>query len=58
MEALMKGDVFVLPFPFSNKIFTADKKIILYKVGVLKQAKTKQIEKTLVGIFTKYAEIY
>jgi mRNA interferase MazF len=110
MEQLMKGDIVVLPFPFSdlskskrrpalvaasltgddlilcqitsetrrdnysvsleakdfkkgkldiksmlrpNKIFTADKSIIVYKIGTLKETKTKKVEKELVKIFTK-----
>lgn len=110
MEELVKGDVVVLPFPFSNlskskrrpalvvanlqgddlilcqitsearsdgysvalevkdfkkgnldiksmlrpnKIFTADKSIIIYKIGTLKEAKTKEVEKEIVKIFTK-----
>ena len=110
MEEFMKGDVVVLPFPFSdlssskkrpalvaaklqgddiilcqitsearrdnyavpleakdfktgkldiksmvrpNKIFTADTSIIAYKIGTLKETKTKDVEKELVKIFTK-----
>ncbi len=110
MEELVKGDVVVLPFPFSDlskskkrpalvaavlegddvilcqitsearndsysialtsndfkkgslnltsrirpkKLFTADKSIVLYKVGSLKESKIKEIENGIVGIFTK-----
>lgn len=110
MEEFVKGDVVVLPFPFSdlsdskkrpaliaanlegedtilcqitsearidcssivltssdfkkgslnqtsliraNKIFTADKSIILYKAGSLKEAKIKEVEKTIINIFKK-----
>lgn len=109
MEALMKGDIIVLNFPFSdlsgskrrpalvaanlsgndlivcqitgesrpdeyainlmesdfskgslkgsstirtNKIFTANKSIIIYKIGSLKNQKTKQVEKELIKIFS------
>ena len=110
MEEFVKGDVVVLPFPFSdlskskkrpalvasildgdhivlcqitsearvdsysivltssdfkkgslnltsmirpNKLFTADKSIILYKIGSLKESKIKEVEKGIVDIFTK-----
>jgi len=109
MEEFVKGDVVVLPFPFSdlsrskkrpalvvatlkgddiilcqittesrlddysillenkdfkqkglnlkslircNKLFTADKSIILYKVGSLKESKIKDVEKELINIIT------
>jgi len=110
MEEFVKGDVVVLPFPFSdlskskkrpamvianlegndiilcqitsearvdehsiviinsdfkqgslnltslikpNRLFTADKSIILYKVGSLKPFKIKEVEKEIIKIFTK-----
>ena len=110
MEGLVKGDVVVIPFPFSdlsaskkrpaiivasltgddqiiaqitsvarndnysipletkdfkngklphssmirpNKLFTADKSLISYKAGSINDKKIKEIEKTLVNIFTK-----
>ena len=110
MEGLVKGDVVVIPFPFSdlsaskkrpaviianltgddyiiaqitsvartdnysisletkdfksgklphnsmvrpNKLFTADKSLISYKAGSIDGKKIKEIEKTLVSIFTK-----
>lgn len=110
MERLVKGDVVVLPFPFSdlsaskkrpalvvatlqgddiilcqitsaarkdenaislqqkdfkqgklqvqsmirpNRLFTADKSIILYSVGALKDHKIKEVEKMIIRIFTK-----
>lgn len=110
MERFVKGDVVVLPFPFSdlsatkkrpavviaalqgddiilcqitstarsdeysvllkqsdfnsgrlpvesiirpNRVFTADKSIILYKAGTLNEFKIKEIEKVLIDIFTK-----
>ncbi len=110
MEKFVKGDVVVLPFPFSdlsksrkrpalvvanlqgddfilaqitseariddysitlisdefkqgslnltsmirpNRLFTADKSIILYKAGSLKDSKIKEVEKELIKIFTK-----
>lgn len=109
MERFMKGDVVVLPFPFSdlstskkrpalvtanlkgddlilsqitsqarkedysiilsskdfesgtlnhnslirfNRLFTADKSIILYKVGSLKSYKIKEVEEEIVRIFS------
>jgi len=36
-----------------NKLFTADKSIILYKIGSLKESKIKEVEKGIVDIFTK-----
>ncbi|MBL7055661.1 type II toxin-antitoxin system PemK/MazF family toxin [Candidatus Woesearchaeota archaeon] len=110
MEKLVKGDVVVLPFPFSdlssskkrpalvatnlegndlilcqitsknkkdnysimlkdvdfkkgglnltskirpNRLFTADKSIISYKIGTLKEPKIKEIETALIKIFKK-----
>ena len=110
MEGLVKGDVVVIPFPFSdlsalkkrpavivanltgddhiiaqitsvartdnysisletkdfksgklphssmihpNKLFTADQSLISYKAGSVNDKKVKEIEKTLVSIFTK-----
>ncbi len=110
MEEFVKGDVVVLPFPFSdlskskkrpalvvanlkgddiilcqitsearvddysmvltdsdfkkgslnltsmirpNKLFTADKSIVLYKIGYLKESKIKEVETEIVNIFRK-----
>ena len=110
MEEFVKGDVVVLPFPFSdlskskkrpalvvanlqgddvilcqitseariddyfivlinndfksgslnltsmirpNRLFTADKSIILYKIGSLKESKINEVEKSIIKIFTK-----
>jgi len=36
-----------------NKLFTADKSLISYKAGILHNKKIKQIEQSLVTIFTK-----
>lgn len=36
-----------------NKLFTADKSLISYKAGSVNDKKIKEIEKTLVNIFTK-----
>ena len=36
-----------------NRLFTANKSIILYKIGTLKESKIKEIEKEIVKIFTK-----
>lgn len=109
MEEFVKGDVIVLPFPFSdlsyskkrpalvvanlkgddtmllqitskartddcvisleeadfkhgslritsrirpNRLFTADKSIILYKIGSLKKTKIDEVEKMIIKIFT------
>ncbi|MBS3123504.1 type II toxin-antitoxin system PemK/MazF family toxin [Candidatus Woesearchaeota archaeon] len=35
-----------------NRIFTADKSIISYKIGYLKEKKIKEIEKNLIDIIT------
>jgi mRNA interferase MazF len=102
MERLVKGDIIVLPFPFSdlssvkkrpaliitnlkgddfilaqitsqekkdkyciklnnilninsyiriNKIFTADKSIMLYKIAKLKKKKLKEVEDRLISMF-------
>jgi len=110
MEEFMKGDVVVLPFPFTdltksqkrpalvvaklqgddlilcqitsqariddyaipianddfekgnlnlasvvrpNRLFTADKSIILYKIGCLKECKIKEVESEIINIFKK-----
>lgn len=110
MEEFVKGDVVVLPFPFSdlskskkrpalvvanlegddiilcqitsearvddysivlatsdfkqgslnltsmirpNRLFTADKSIILYKIGSLKESKIKEVETEIIKIFKK-----
>lgn len=110
MEELVKGDVVVLPFPFSdlskskkrpalivaklegddiilcqitsearvdnysivltnsdfkkgslnltsiirpNRLFTADKSIVLYKIGSLKELKIKGVEEQIIKIFKK-----
>jgi len=110
MEEFVKGDVVVLPFPFSdlskstkrpalvvaklkgddiilcqitseariddysivlanenfkqgslnltsrirpNRLFTADKSIVLYKIGSLKEEKIKEVEKAIIDIFKK-----
>ncbi len=36
-----------------NKLFTADKSIIIYKVGSIKENKIKEVEKELIKIFSK-----
>jgi len=35
----------------TNRIFTADKDLILYKVGSISKNKTKEVEKSLIKIF-------
>jgi len=35
-----------------NRMFTADKSIILYKAGSLKQSKINEVENVIVGMFT------
>ena len=34
-----------------NKLFTADKSLISYKIGTLKENKVKEVENTLINIF-------
>ena len=110
MEEFVKGDVVVLPFPFSdltqskkrpalvaaklkgddiilcqitsetradgysivlatkdfkqgslnltsmirpNKLFTADKSLVLYKIGSLKEDKISEVEKAIIDVFKK-----
>ena len=110
MERLVKGDVVVLPFPFSdlsaskkrpaliaaalsgediilcqitssarkdeyavalknqdfrqgklnvdsmirpNRLFTAEKSLVLYKIGTVANEKGKEVEKMIINIFTK-----
>ncbi len=36
-----------------NRLFTAEKSIILYKAGLLKEKKIKEVEDALVKIFTE-----
>jgi len=36
-----------------NRIFTADKSIVIYRIGSLKDSKIKGVEKEIVKIFTK-----
>ena len=36
-----------------NRLFTADKKIILYKAGAIKMSKLKEVENKIVEIITK-----
>ena len=36
-----------------NKLFTADKSIVLYKIGSLKESKIKEVENGIVDMFTK-----
>lgn len=35
-----------------NRLFTADKSIVLYKAGALKQAKVREVEESLVRIMS------
>ena len=36
-----------------NRLFTADKSIILYKVGSLKENKIKEVENEIIKIFRR-----
>jgi len=36
-----------------NRLFTADKSIILYKIGSIKQNKIKEVEEEIIKIFRK-----
>jgi len=48
-----KGSLNLTSMIRPNKLFTADKSIILYKIGSLKESKIKEVEKGIVDIFTK-----
>jgi len=58
----IKGDIVVVPFPFSdlsaasnirpNKLFTADGGIALYKIGTLKTDKLKAVIAKVIAIFS------
>jgi len=48
-----KGSLNLTSMIRPNKLFTADKSIILYKVGSLKESKIKEVEKGIVNIFTE-----
>jgi mRNA interferase MazF len=47
----VKGGLNVTSVIRPNKLFTADKSIIIYKVGSLRNSKIKEIEELLIGIF-------
>lgn len=34
-----------------NRLFTSDKSIILYKIGILKEEKIRLVQKAIIGIF-------
>jgi mRNA interferase MazF len=72
MGRFVKGDVVVVPFPFSdfvsgdlhkpsnispNRLFTADRHIVLYKTGSLNKEKADVVIDTLVGILKKYCRV-
>jgi len=46
-----EGELQVISMIRPNRIFTADKSIILYKAGMLEEKKIKEIEESLVRIF-------
>ena len=49
LDGKLKGTSFIR----TNKLFTADKSIILYKVGYLRKEKIKEIEDKLIKIIRK-----
>ncbi len=48
-----EGTLYVESVIRPNRIFTAEKSIILYKAGTVNAAKMKEVEEVLVGIFRK-----
>jgi len=48
-----KGSLNLTSIIRPNRLFTADKSIIRYKAGSLREAKIKQVEKALISILTK-----
>ena len=48
-----KGSLNLTSIIRPNKLFTADKSIVLYKIGSLKESKVKEVENGIVDIFTK-----
>jgi mRNA interferase MazF len=49
----VKGSLDKISMIRPNKLFTADKSIILYKIGSLNKPKTKEVENTIIDIFKK-----
>ena len=52
MEGLVAGGLKRSSNVRPNRLFTADKRIILYKVGTLKKAKVKTILRAIRSLFT------
>src|SRR3989338_6936547 len=50
-EEFKQGNLNVTSIIRSNRLFTADKSIIQYKVGLIKQNKIKEVEEKLIYIF-------
>ena len=48
-----KGSLPVVSYVRPNKLFTADKSIIIYKAGSLKSSKIRQVEEGLIQIFRR-----
>ena len=48
-----KGSLNLTSMVRPNKLFTADKSIILYRIGSLKDSKIREVEKEIVDIFKK-----
>jgi mRNA interferase MazF len=48
-----KGSLNLTSMIRPNRLFTADKSIILYKVGSLKESKIKEVENEIIKIFRK-----
>jgi len=52
-EDFGKGNLPLLSFVKINKLFSADKSIVNYKIGTLKQNKIKEVENKLVDLFRR-----
>lgn len=48
-----KGSLNLTSMIRPNRLFTADKSIVIYKIGSLKESKIKEVEKGIVDIFQK-----
>jgi mRNA interferase MazF len=47
------GSLPIVSFVRADKLFTADKELILYKAGHIKQEKIQQITETVISVITK-----
>ncbi len=46
-----KGNLNLTSMVRPNRLFTADKSIVLYKIGSLKESKIKEVEKAIIDLF-------